>query len=117
MKWAGLTLFVLIFPLTVWVFYGYSLVRDTHPRTASTSSAVSKPQKTRERKPSTPKTPEIDLAEVSATTMQKIKDIDNKIDAARTELRQTEAARQIVIRDLTKIQAKIDSLVKADPQL
>jgi hypothetical protein len=49
--------------------------------------------------------------------MQKIKDIDNKIDAARTELRQTEAARQIVIRDLTKIQAKIDSLVNADPQL
>lgn len=116
MKWAGLTLFVLIFPLTVWIFQGYSFVRNIQPRTTAIS-ALSKPQKTREKKSSTPKTPEIDLAEVSATTMQKIKDIDNKIDAAKTELRQTEAARQTVIRDLIKIQARIDSLVKADPQL
>ena len=116
MKWAGLTLFVLMFPLTVWIFQGYSLVRDNQQRITSTT-AISKPQKSQERKPSTPKTLEIDLAEASATTMRKIKDIDHKIDAAKTELQQTQAARQTVIRDLIKIQAKIDSLVKADPQL
>lgn len=116
MKWASLTLFVFIFPLTVWIFQGYSLVRNTQARTSSTT-AISKPQKGLEKKPSISKTTEIDLAEASANTMRKIKDIDNKIDAARTELRQTETARQTVIRDLIKIQAKIDSLVKADPQL
>ncbi len=116
MKWAGLTLFVLIFPLTVWIFQGYSLVRNTQQKTTPTT-AISKPQKSQEKKPSTAKTLEIDLAEASSTTMRKIKDIDNKIDAAKTELQQTQAARQTVIRDLIKIQAKIDSLVKADPQL
>lgn len=113
MKWAGLTLFVLMFPLTVWIFQGYSLVRDTQQRITSTT-AISKPQKSQERKPSTPKTLEIDLAEASATTMRKIKDIDNKIDAAKTELQQTQAARQTVIRDLIKIQAKIDSVIKSE---
>jgi ribosomal protein S11 len=116
MKWAGLTLFVLIFPLTVWIFQGYSVVRNTQQKTTPTT-AISKPPKSQEKKPSTAKTLEIDLAEASSTTMRKIKDIDNKIDAAKTELQQTQAARQTVIRDLIKIQAKIDSLVKADPQL
>jgi hypothetical protein len=59
----------------------------------------------------------VDLTAASATTIRKIKEIDIRIEAARTELRQTESARQTVIRDLIKIQAKIDSLVKADSQL
>lgn len=116
MKWVGLTAVVLIFPLTVWIFQGYEVARDT-PSRAGTSGATSKPRKIREKASSASKSPEIDLIAASATTIRKIKDIDTKIDAAKTELRQTEAARKTVIRDLIKIQAKIDSLVKADPQL
>lgn len=116
MKWAGLTLFVLVFPFTVWIFQGHSLGRHGQEMTQSVDSTKDV-GKAHDKSLVAVDSHEVDLAKASAVTIRKIKDIDNKIEAARTELRQTEAVRQTVIQDLIKIQAKIDRLVKADPQL
>lgn len=49
--------------------------------------------------------------------LRKIDEIDKKIESARDDLRKNEFAKQAVIKDLIKIQAKINDIIKSETNL
>lgn len=116
MKWAPLSLFVLAFPLAIWVFAG---TRFSKIDQSSTQPKVTNNQSSRasERDPAIRNGSDLDLRKASSATIKKIKEIDTKIESARIDLRRSEVARQVIIKDLIKIQAKIDSVIQSQPQL
>jgi hypothetical protein len=49
--------------------------------------------------------------------LRKIDEIDKKIESARDDLRKNESAKQAVIKDLIKIQAKINVIINSESNL
>jgi hypothetical protein len=116
MKWASLSLFVLAFPLAIWIFAGARITK-LDPSSAQSRGTGSQPNRVSERDPAPRRGSDLDLRKASSATIKKIKEIDTKIESARLDLQRSQAARQVIIKDLIKIQAKIDSVIQSQPQL
>lgn len=114
MKWFILIIFVAVFPVLVLVL-GSDFGSLTKVLDHSVAETTSDPLDDNRVENST--ATEIDLRAASSATIKKINEIEKKIDSAKEDLRKNESAKQAVIKDLLKIQAKINSIIKSESNL
>jgi hypothetical protein len=114
MKWFALVLLVVAFPASLFLV-GKGLT-GVLPSQESKSMEVAGNEVTETLSASSGRS-ELDLREASTATLRKIDEIDKKIESARDDLRKNEFAKQVVIKDLIKIQAKINGIIKSDSNL
>ena len=114
MKWVALVLFVVAFPASLLlVGKGFNV---TLPGQETVSTEEPSDQDGVSSTPSLERA-EVDLRAASTATLRKIDEIDKKIESAREDLRKNETAKQAVIKDLIKIQAKINAIIKSESNL
>lgn len=114
MKWFALVLLVVAFPASLFLV-GKGLT-GVLPSQESKSKEVAGNEVTETLSASSGRS-ELDLREASTATLRKIDEIDKKIESARDDLRKNEFAKQAVIKDLIKIQAKINGIIKSESNL
>ena len=114
MKWFALVLLVLAFPASL-LLVGKGLT-GVLPNQESKSMEITGDDAL-ETSSTSPGRSELDLREASAATLRKIDEIDKKIESARDDLRKNESAKQAVIKDLIKIQAKINVIINSESNL
>lgn len=114
MKWLALVLFVVAFPASL-LLLGKGLT-GVLPSQELNSMEVAGNEVTETSSASRGRS-ELDLREASTATLRKIDEIDKKIESARDDLRKNESAKQVVIKDLIKIQAKINAIIKSESNL
>ena len=114
MKWFALVLLVLAFPASL-LIVGKGLT-GVLPNQESKSMEITGDD-AQETSSTSPGRSELDLREASAATLRKIDEIDKKIESARDDLRKNESAKQAVIKDLIKIQAKINVIINSESNL
>lgn len=114
MKWFALVLFVVAFPASL-LLLGDGMT-GVLPSQELKSMEVAGDEAVETLSSSNGKS-ELDLREASAVTLRKIDEIDKKIESARDDLRKNESAKQAVIKDLIKIQAKINAIIKSESNL
>jgi hypothetical protein len=114
MKWLALVLFVVAFPASL-LLLGKGLT-GVLPSQELKSMEVAGNEVTETTSASRGRS-ELDLREASTATLRKIDEIDKKIESARDDLRKNEFAKQVVIKDLIKIQAKINAIIKSESNL
>lgn len=114
MKWLALVLLVVAFPASL-LLVGKGLT-GVLPSQESKSMEVAGDDVLETSSASRGRS-ELDLREASTATLRKIDEIDKKIESARDDLRKNESAKQAVIKDLIKIQAKINAIIKSESNL
>lgn len=114
MKWVALVLFAIAFPASLLMIgKGFNV---SLPLQESAPTEESADQDGVSSTPSLERA-EVDLRAASTATLRKIDEIDKKIESAREDLRKNETAKQAVIKDLIKIQAKINAIIKSESNL
>jgi hypothetical protein len=114
MKWLALVLLIVAFPVSLLLID--KDLTGVLPSQESKSMEVAGNEVTETSSASRGRS-EVDLREASTATLRKIDEMDKKIESARDDLRKNEFAKQVIIKDLIKIQAKINAIIKSESNL